>query len=397
VNAPGVWIAPGADLGEVVRHAWAHSPAQRARLDAAGIVVRSVAAPADLRAVPVMRKELLGPLQEAARPFGGLLGEPVADLARIFVSAGGVYDPQGARPDYWRFGPALSAAGFGPGDVVINCTSYHLSPLGFIFDDALRSLGCVVIPGGIGQQELQMQVMTSCGVNGYVGLPSYLLALLERGPLPRLAKALVAAEPLPPSLRAKLAGYGVDVYQAYGTADLGLIGYECSAKQGLHLDAGVTLEICDPEGQPVAPGEVGEVVVTLLDKTYPLLRFGTGDLSAFVTEPCACGRPAMRIKGWMGRANDVVKVRGVFLYPRQVDEALAGFRGQVGRWQAVVTQDEHHRDHLTVRVEALGPLDGGAVGAAMKALTRLTAVVELVGLGEIAESAARLDDRRTWD
>lgn len=397
VRAPSVWMAPGAPLGEIVRHAWAHSPAQRDRLDAAGVAVETVAGPSDLQALPVMRKELVGPLQSGARPFGGLLGESVADLARIFVSTGGIFDPQGARPDYWRFGPALAAAGFGRGDVVMNCTSYHLSPAGFIFDDALRSLGCVVIPGGIGQQEMQVQVMAETGANGYVGLPSYLLALLERGPLPLLKRALVAAEPLPPSLRSKIAGYGVDVYQSYGTADLGLVGYECAAKEGMHLDTGVVVEICDPEGRPVPMGEAGEVVVTLLDKTYPLLRFGTGDLSAFTLEPCACGRSAPRIRGWLGRANDVVKVRGLFLYPRQVDEALAAFRGQVGRWQAVVTQDEHHRDNLTIRVEALGPVDEAAVGAAVKALTRLTAVVELVEPGGIAEGAKRLDDRRTWE
>lgn len=396
-GTPSVWMAPGAPLGEVVRHAWAHSPAQRARLEAAFLDPALVVGPLDLQALPVMRKELLGPMQAAARPFGGLLGESVADLARIFVSAGGIFDPQGARPDYWRFRPALAAAGFGPGDVVINCTSYHLSPLGFIFDDALRSQGCVVIPGGIGQQELQMQVMTAIGVNGYVGLPSYLLALLERGPLPQLAKALVAAEPLSPSLRSKISGYGVDVYQAYGTADLGLLGYECSVKQGMHLDTGVVVEVCDPGGRPVPMGEVGEVVVTLLDQTYPLLRFGTGDLSAFALEPCPCGRSAPRIRGWMGRANDVVKVRGLFLYPRQVDEALAGFQGQIGRWQAVVTHDEHHRDDLTIRVEVLGPVDGAAVGAAVKALTRLTARVELVSPGDIAEGSKRLDDRRTWE
>lgn len=396
MTAAPYWMAPGARLGALVRHAHAESPVQRARLDQAGIDPAGVGNPADLGRLPVLRKEQVGAIQAADRPFGGLLGEPLGEIARIFVSAGDILDPQGSRPDYWRFGPALRAAGFGPGEVVINCTSYHLSPLGFIFDAALRSVGCVVIPGGIGQQEMQVKVMEQVGVTGYVGLPSYLLALLERGAR-TLRRALVAAEPLPPSLRSKLESYGVEVFQAYGTAELGLLGYECPARDGMHLDEGVAVELCDPEGRPVPPGEVGEVVVTLLDETYPLLRFGTGDLSAFMEPPCSCGRTATRIRGWLGRANDVVKVRGLFLYPRQLDEALARLGGRVGRWQAVVEQDSHHRDLLTIRVEAESELDASEVVEAVKAVTRLTPAVEVLAPGAIPAEARRLADRRTWE
>lgn len=386
----------------LVQHAWEHSPVQRARLEQAGLSPERVQVPADLHALPVMRKEQLGLLQAEGRPFGGLLGEEPGALARIFLSPGDVYDPQGARPDYWRFGVALAAAGFRRGEVVMNCASYHLSPLGFIFDAAARSLGCVVIPAGVGQQELQIKVLADTRATGYLGLPSYLLALLEKAaaagtPL-HLRRAFVTAEPLPPSLRARLAEFGVDVYQGYGTADLGLVAYECPEKHGMHVDDGVLLELCDPDGRPVPPGEVGEVVVTLLDETYPLLRFGTGDLSALLLEPCPCGRPSPRIRGWLGRANDVVKVRGMFVYPRQLEAALGRFPGQVARWQAVVDRDEQHRDRLTIMVEPApgATVDAGAVAEAVKAATRLTAGVELVAPGVLPDGARPLDDRRKW-
>lgn len=396
--------AADAPLQALVRHAWAHSPVQRARLEQAGLHPDQVRHLADLRPLPVLRKEDLGALQARGRPFGGLLGEAPGALARIFLSPGDIYDPQGARPDYWRFGTALAAAGFGPGQVVMNCFSYHLSPAGFMFDAAARALGCVVIPGGVGQQELQVRVLAETGATGYMGLPSYLLALLEKAaaagqPL-QLQRAFVTAEPLPPSLRQKLTGYGVDVYQGYGTADLGLVAYECPARQGMHLEeTGVRVELCDPDGLPVAAGEVGELVVTLLDPTYPLLRFGTGDLSALVPEPCPCGRAAPRIRGWLGRANDVVKVRGLFVYPRQLEQALAPFAGQVARWQAVVDRDDQHRDRLTLLLE---PAPGAApdlagVAAAVKAATRVTAAVAAIGPGAIPPGARLLDDRRTWD
>jgi phenylacetate-CoA ligase len=367
------------------------SPALRERLSAAGLSGSDLLSPEALVRLPVMRKEELGQIQAAqGRPFGGLLGEPVSDLARIFLSPGEIYDPEGARPDFWRFGTALAAAGFGRGDVVINCFNYHLSPAGFMFDAAARSLGCVVIPGGVGQQEMQVRVIQETGAVGFVGLPSYLLSLLERGsPLP-LRKAFVSAEPLPPTLRAKLQGYRVEAYQGYGTADLGLIAHECECRQGMHLDESLIVEICDPEGRPVPLGEVGEVVVTLLDRTYPLVRFGTGDLSAFVDEPCGCGRPSVRMKGWMGRANDVVKVRGMFVYPRQLEEAMTGFPGV--RWQAIVDRDEHYRDRLTVVVE--GEVEPGAVAEAVKSATRLN--VEVV-FGRGAPDAKRLEDRRVWE
>lgn len=406
MSEESVWMAPGAlpGLQAVIRDAQNQSPFQRARLASAGVTVdAAITGPESLRTLPVMRKEDLGPLQAKDRPFGGLLGEPVSDLARIFLSPGDLYDPQGTHADYWRYGPALTAAGFVRGELVFNCASYHLSPLGFVFDAAARSLGCVVIPAGVGQQDLQVKVLADTRATAYTGLPSYLLALLERaaasGTQLALQRALVTAEPLPPSLRARIASFGVKVLQGYGTADLGLVAFECPEIQGMHLDEGVVVEVCDPDGRPVPIGEVGEVVVTLLSRTYPLLRFGTGDLSAMLPGDCPCGRPAMRIRGWLGRANDVVKVRGVFVYPRQLEEAMARFGSQVAHWQAVVDRDEHHRDRLTLLVEpAPGqPMDTMAIAGAVKAITRLTVAVAVALPGAIGAGAARLDDQRKWD
>ncbi|BDG61433.1 phenylacetate--CoA ligase family protein [Caldinitratiruptor microaerophilus] len=397
-----VWLAAGAGeaLRRVVRHAWDHSPAWRARLEAAGIRPEDVRGPEDLLPLPVLRKEALGRHQAASLPFGGLLGVPVSDLARIFVSPGPVYDPQGAREDFWRFSRALRAAGFAPGDVVLNCFSYHLSPAGFMLDTGLRAAGCVVIPGGVGQQDLQVRVLSDTGATGYVGLPSYLLSLLERaealGLRTALRKAYVTAEPLPPSLRARLQGYGVEVFQGFGTADLGSVAYECEVREGQHLDPGVMVEVCDPEGRPVPAGEVGELVVTLLDETYPLLRFGTGDLTALVPEPCPCGRPEPRIRGWLGRAGEAVKVRGMFVYPDQIQEAVSRIPG-AGRWHAVVDRDGGHRDRLTVRVEAAGVVDPAALSQAIKATTRVTAEVELVEPGTLPDKTPRIEDRRRWE
>jgi phenylacetate-CoA ligase len=334
-----------------------------------------------------MRKEHLGLIQAAGRPFGGLVKGP---LARIFLSPGEIYDPQGPGPDYWRFGTALRAAGFRAGDVVLNCFNYHLSPAGFIFDEGARALGCVVIPAGVGQQEMQVKVAQETGAVGFVGLPSYLLALLQRGA--RFERAFVSAEPLPPALRASLGAYGVDVYQGYGTADLGLVAYECAEHGLMHLDDGVVVEICDPDGRPVPMGEVGEVVVTLLSTTYPLIRFGTGDLSALIAEPCPCGRPSLRMRGWLGRVGEAVKVRGMFVYPRQVEEALARFGSAVVRWQAVVERGADHRDRLVVTVD--GAVSPEAVAEAVRLATRVTPEVVI---GPVAADARRFEDRRVWE
>jgi len=389
------WVPPGGEerLQRVVAAAREASVVWRERLDAAGVGAERIGG------LPVLRKESLGGVQAECPPFGGLLGVPVEQLARIFVSPGDVYDPQGTDSDYWRFGKALAAAGFRQGERVLNCFSYHLTPAGFMFDAAARALGCVVVPAGVGQQDLQIRIARAVGATGYAGLPSYLLALLERAaaantPLP-IRRAVVTGEPLPPALRERIAGHGVAVHQAYGTADVGLIGYECGQGHGLHLDDGIIVEICDPDGRPVPLGEVGEVVVTSLEETYPLLRFGTGDLSAMVAEPCPCGRPSLRLKGWLGRVSEVTKVRGIFLYPRQLEAAMAGLAGGVERWRAVVERDADHRDVL--RIEFAGPADPREVRDAVQSAVRLNPDVVVVPAGAIPAEGPLFQDRRRWD
>lgn len=401
-----LWVPPGGEerLRKVLAAARAGSPVWRERLDAAGLADAEPGGdgmPGGPRwqALPVLRKELLGSVQAGSPPFGGLLGVPVEQLARIFVSPGDVYDPQGTDPDYWRFGKVLAAAGFERGERVLNCFSYHLTPAGFMFDAAARALGCVVVPAGVGQQDLQIRVARAVGATGYTGLPSYLLALLDRAaaagtPLP-LRRAVVTGEPLPEALRARIEAHGVTVRQAYGTADVGLIGYECGRGAGLHIDDGVIVEICDPDGRTLPPGEVGEVVVTALQESYPLIRFGTGDLSALVAEPCPCGRPSARLKGWMGRVSEVTKVRGIFLYPKQLEAAMAGLAGGVQRWRAVVERDADHRDVL--RIEFAGQADPRAVRDAVRAAVRLNPDVLVVPPGAIPADGPLFQDRRNWD
>jgi phenylacetate-CoA ligase len=384
------------NLAEIVALACEHAPATRRRFETAGINPEAVRSVADLAGLPVLHKEQLVTAQQSCVPFGGLLGARVADLARIFMSPGPIYDPQGAGPDHWRFGRALQAAGFGPGDLAVNCFSYHLSPAGFMFDEAARACGAGVVPAGIGQQDLQIRLMQDLPVTAYIGLPSYLAALLEKagGPL-GLRKAMLAAEMLPESLRRRFEAMGIATYQCYGTADLGLIAYECISRAGLHVDESVIVEILDPvTGAPLPAGEVGEVVVTVLSETYPLIRFGTGDLAGLMAEPCGCGMKGPRLKGILGRAGEAVKVRGMFVHPGQIAQAVARFPG-VERWRAEVTRGGH-LDRLTVVLQA-GPeldLDLAAVAEAVRESTRLRAEVVR---GEVAEGARRLEDKRTWD
>lgn len=389
----------------------------RQAMERAGVRPADVRAESDLARIPVTRKDDLLEHQKASPPFGGFLAVPPAQLERVFLSPGPLYDPQGPGEDPWRFAPALAAAGIGPGDVVQNCFGYHLSPAGFMFDKAARAVGAVVVPAGVGQHELQLRVMADLGVSAYVGLPSFLLALLQKaaelgmrvepGAAPArdrivLRKALVTAEPLPPSLRAQLEGYGLSVMQAYGTADVGLIGYECAQKSGMHVAEGAIVQICDPEtGAPLPPGELGEVVVTVFDHVYPLIRFGTGDLSVYTDEPCPCGRPSHRVLGIRGRVGEAVKVRGMFVHPRQLDEALARLP-EVRAYQAVVTRDGSHRDALTLRVALRpdipeGPAFLDRLRDAVQGVVRVRPEIELVAAEAIPAEARRLVDERKWE
>jgi phenylacetate-CoA ligase len=398
------------DLATLITHFAARAPGFARRLGDAGLRAEDLRCPEDLHALPVMRKESLAELQAADPPFGGLLACDPGDVGRIFQSPGPVYEPAPRRPDPWRWATALRAAGFAPGDRVLNAFGYHLTPAGAMFEDGLVAAGCTVIPGGVGNQEQQVALLHALGVTGYIGLPSYLKALIERaegsGVSLQLARAFVAAEPLPPSLRSFFAERGIAVRQGYGTAECGNLGYECEHTDGWHVPepGEVLLDICDLDtGAPVPPGQTGEVVVTLLQPEYALVRFGLGDLSSLNLEPCPCGRAAPRLEGWQGRVGDAVKVRGMFLHPRPLRRLTARFP-EVLRLQAVVTRDDH-KDHLTLRVVAAqGPEEAAAVAtlperlaAAARDSLRFQVAVAIAGADELSADAPLIADRRTWE
>lgn len=393
------------NFGDYIRYAYENSPAVREKFAGAGIKPKDVRTVKDLPRLPVTRKSELSARQREAPPFGGFLAVPLQRVQRIFASPGPIYDPQGEGEDYWRWGEALTAAGFKAGDIVQNTFSYHLTPAGFMFDSALRSLGCTVVPAGVGNTELQAQIMRDLRVNGYIGVPSFLYALVkkaeEQGFVSELVlrRAWITAERLSEELRELLLKqYGISVYQGYGTADTGCVAYECLEKKGLHLARDVVVEIVDPQtGQPVPDGDTGEIVITLMVATYPLLRLASGDLGAFITEPCPCGRPGKRLVGILGRAAAGVKVRGLFLYPHQVSELAAEFK-EVRSMRAVVTQKEF-RDELTLEVELNRDAEESleltkAIAARAKDRLRLKTQVVVVPPGTVTVSDAMILDKR---
>lgn len=392
------------EIHELVAHLSTHAPGFARRLAAAGLQPEDLHSMESLAALPVMRKDDLVAMQAADPPFAGFLACPPGDLRRIFQSPGPIYDPEARRPDDWRWAPALRAAGFGPGDLVFNAFGYHLTPAGAMFEEGLWAAGCAVIPGGVGNQEQQVQAMAALGATGYVGLPSYLKALLDKagelGLILRVSKAFVTAEPLPPSLRAHLNERGVTVRQGYGTAECGNLGYECKQQDGWHLPDDALVQVCDlSSGRPLPPGEPGEIVVTLFRPEYALVRFGTGDLSTLNTQACACGRPAARLMGWQGRVGEAVKVRGMFLHPRQLSAFMARF-AEVARWQAVVTRQEH-KDYLALRL-ALQPgaqesgLAEQVIQSARQALKfQLSAAI--VPAEALPPGTPPILDERTWE
>lgn len=392
-------------LRDVVASAGPHAPALAERLSVAGLRAEHLSVPA-LAAVPVLRKDTLPALQRQALPFGGWLGVPEGHLLRVFRSPGPIFDPEGRDEDFWRFAPALFAAGIRPGDMVLNTLSYHLTPAGHMFDGALRALGCPVVPSGPGNTEAQVALIGDLPVTGFIGTPSFLATILEAAAAVRTAhrlrNAFVIAEMLPESLRERLEGhFGVRVTQGYGTADLGSIAYECPARQGMHIGPEVIVEIVDPHtGSPVEAGAPGEVVVTALNPTYPLIRFGTGDLAVGAAGSCLCGRTGPRLARILGRVGDAVKVRGMFVHPAEVDQAIGRHR-EVARYQIVVTR-AGHADDMLMRVEvqsgAAVPDDlGERIRQTLQEAVRLRGAVEVVPAGTLPADARKIVDLRTWD
>ncbi|MEI8164158.1 MAG: AMP-binding protein [Betaproteobacteria bacterium] len=363
----------------------------------------AITSAAALAALPVVRKHDLIELQKLQRPFGGLAASHWGKLSRVFSSPGPIYEPEGRDADYWRTARALYAAGFRAGDLVHNGFSYHMTPGAWIMEAGALALGCTVFPAGVGQTEQQVAAMNDLQPNGYVGTPSFLRILLEKAEelgikLPSLTKALVSGEAFLPPVRDALLARGVTGYQAYATAELGVIAYETEAREGLVVDEGVIVEIVRPgTGDPVAVGEVGEVVVTTFNSDYPLIRFGTGDLSAFLPGISPCGRTNMRIKGWMGRADQTTKVKGMFVHPEQV-ATIVKRHPEIVRARLVVTNPDS-TDLMTLNCEA-GAAGGDlekSIADTVRDVTKLRAEVRLVAAGSLANDGKVIEDARKYD
>ncbi len=384
--------------------AHAGAPWMAERLRACGLTAGGVRGIESLERLPVLRKEALPAAQGRALPFGGLLGAPVASLRRIYISPGPIYDPEPHKRDYWGLAPALHAAGFRRGDIVLVTFAFHLTPAGHMMDGALDALGCVTVPGGAGNTEVQARALADLRITGAVGTPSFVLTLLERaaalGGRTALEVALVSGEYLAAAQRRRAREeFGVRVTQAYATADVGLIAYECPAARGLHVADRVAVEVVDPEtGHPAGAGGTGEVVVSLLEPPYALLRFGTGDLAAWDPEECACGRTAPRLGGILGRVGDAVKIRGLFVHPSEADRVVLAFP-EVVRYQIAVTRPgplDEAQLLLELRPGADAAAVCAAVATAVQERLRLRMLVEAAPAGAIHEGTPRIADRREW-
>ena len=389
-------------LSGQIRHAKAHT-AYFANLlrevDAAAIVDRKA-----LATLPVTRKSDLIAAQKAAPPFAGMTAVATGALSRVFSSPGPIYDPQGGRGDFWRFGRALFAAGFRRGDLVHNTFSYHFTPAGFMMDLAAQAIGCAVFPAGIGQTEMQVAAIADLKPTAYAGTPSFLKILLERADelktdVSSLKKASVGGEALLPPVREWLKARGIDVRQSYGTADLGLIAYETEPMGGLIVDEGVIVEILLPgTGDPVQPGEVGEVVVTTLCTEYPLIRFATGDLSAQAVGVSPCGRTNLRIRGWMGRADQTTKVKGMFVHPSQVNDVVKR-HPEILKGRLAVDHDAERNDRMTLHCEVRGRSDALAqtIADTVRDVCKLRAEIKFVEIGSLPNDGKVIEDLRKYD
>jgi len=373
------------------------APGWRAHLGA--VDARSITSRAALAQLPVLRKSDLVRLQREAPPFGGFAAEPLAHFGRLFSSPGPIYEPEGRGEDPWRAARGLAAAGFGPGEIVLNTFSYHLVPGGFILDSGARALGCAVIPAGPGNTEQQLELITQLRPTAYTGTPDFLKILLDAAhaagrDASSIRKAAVSGAAFPASLQAEIKARGVDAYQLYATADLGVIAYESSARQGMVVSEDVLLEIVGPDGMPVPEGEVGEVVVTSFDPAHPWLRLALGDLSAVLPGVSTCGRTNTRIKGWLGRADQTSKVKGMFVRPEQVAEVVKR-HPQIVKARLLVSR-RGETDTMTLKVETTAAtIDFSAAAAeTLRGITKLSGTVELVPAGSLPSDGKLIEDTR---
>ncbi len=376
----------------------------KGRLKRCGIKARDIdSLEAFENILPLKKKEIID--LQAEHGLEWLLAHDMGDLRRIYQSPGPIFDPEGAGRDHWGWAEGFYAAGFRPRDLVQMTFSYHLTPAGLMLEEPLREIGCVVIPAGPGNTEVQIDLMTRLPVNGFVGMASYLKVIggkalaagLDLKKDFQLRTAFVAAEKLTETLRGEVEeAFGMTVRQGYGTADVGCIAYECPDLGGMHVTSRAYVEICDPRtGKPVPVGETGEVVVTPFTEYYPLIRLATGDLSFFVEEPCSCGRTSMRLGGIVGRADDTAKVKGQFIYPAQAEKVVEAFP-QITRWQLLV-ENPAGRDTLTVRLELNAELDEDAFVSAFQALMKLRPSILIEAPGTLSEGLPLLVDERTFE
>ena len=353
----------------------------------------------DLALLPVLRKSVLTKAQTVGNVLGGFNARKISDFAHIFQSPGPIYEPGGIDKDWWRMGRVLHALGIGKGDIVQNCFGYHLTPAGLIFESGARAVGAAVVPAGVGQTELQVRAAADIGCTAYAGTPDYLKVILDKadqmGERLSITKAAVGGGALFPSLRAEYADRGITCLQSYATADLGNIAYESPAMEGMIVDEGVLVEIVTPgTGNPVSEGEVGEVVVTTLNPDYPLIRFATGDLSAVLPGQSPCGRTNMRIKGWMGRADQTTKIKGMFVRPEQV-AALVEAHPEVERAR-VIARREGEMDAMTVQIETEAT-EAAHYETTVASTLKLKGQIELIRPGGLPRDGLVIEDQRSYD
>ena len=359
----------------------------------------AITSPEALAKLPVLRKSDLGAAQKAKPPFGGMTTKPPNTFAHIFQSPGPIYEPGNPCNDWWRMGRFLHAAGVGRGDIVHNCFGYHLTPAGMIFESGAKAVGAAVLPAGTGQTELQVRAAVDIGTTVYAGTPDYLKVILDKAAEMNetlsISRAVVGGGALFPSLRKEYADRGITCLQCYATADLGNIAYESPALEGMIIDEGVFVEIVRPgTGDPVPMGEVGEVVVTTLNPDYPLIRFATGDLSAMLPAGSSCGRTNTRLKGWMGRADQTTKIKGMFVRPEQV-AAFVAAHPEVARARVVASR-EAEMDVMTVRIETEATDPARYAPGVVEAL-KLKGHIELVRPGSLPNDGKVIEDLRSYD
>jgi len=397
-------------LGEFVQHAYDHSRAAREKLGAAKIKPGEIRTIDDLQRLPITTKFDLVEMQKINFPFGGFEGVPLAEMRRIYVLPGLIYEPGEWEYRDTRWAEAIYACGFRPGDIAQNTFNYHMWPFAFMLDESLKMLGCTTVPTGVGNTQMQVTIMHHLKVTGYVGTPSFLMSIAERAGAMgfdlrkdfSLRVGFVGAEMLPESLRVRLeGGFGMTIRQCYGTVDVGCLGYECVEKQGMHIPDDVIVEIVDPDtGKRVPDGSTGEIVATNFNRTFPMIRYGTGDLSFFSKEPCPCGRTSMRLMKILGRTDQVTKVRGTFIHPWQTDELMAKYP-EVDKYQVVVTRPGY-ADEMTFLVELADEsvdkavLKGKLERDIQEALN-VKGEVEFVRRGVIFDKAKKIEDKRKWE